>query len=101
MSRCRAENLCTRVLRVRVKDRHAAWLSDLAREVNTVWNYCNDLQGRVFERERKFLSGFDFWPHLKGSTRGECALALPVQAVQETAEQYARSRKQYRKVRLA
>ena len=75
--------------------------SGLAREVNTVWNYCNDLQGRVFERERKFLSGFDFWPYLRGSTRGECALQLPVQAVQETAEQYARSRKQHRKVKLA
>jgi IS605 OrfB family transposase len=91
----------TRVLRVRVKDRHVDWLSQLAREVNTVWNYCNDLQGRVFERERKFLTGYDFWPYLKGSTRGDCALQLPVQAVQETAEQYARSRKQHRKVRLA
>ncbi len=85
---------------MRIKDRHAAWLSELAREVNTVWNYCNELQQRVFERERKFLSGFDFWPYLKGCTRGECALNLPSQTVQETAEQYARSRKQHRKVRL-
>lgn len=91
----------TRVLRVRVKDRHKVWLSSLAREVNLVWNYCNDLQIRVFERERKLLSGFDFWPYLKGSTRGDAALLLPVQAVQETAEQFARSRKQHSKVRLA
>ncbi len=48
-----ATTCTTRVLRVRVKDRHAEWLSQLAREVNTVWNYCNDLQIRVFERERK------------------------------------------------
>ena len=95
-----ASSFNTRVLRVRIKDRHAAWLSELAREVNTVWNYCNELQQRVFERERKFLSGFDFWPYLKGCTRGECALNLPSQTVQETAEQYARSRKQHRKVRL-
>lgn len=91
----------TRVLRVRVKDRHAAWLSQLSREVNTVWNYCNDLQIRVFERERKFLTGFDFWPYLKGCTRGDDSLNLPVQTVQETAEQYARSRRQHRRVRLA
>ncbi len=71
----------TRVLRVRVKDRHAAWLSQLSREVNMVWNYCNDLQIRVFERERKFLTGFDFWPYLKGCTRGETALSLPAQTV--------------------
>jgi hypothetical protein len=49
----------------------------LAREVNTVFNYCHELSMKVFERERRFLSGFDFWPFLKGVTRGECALHLP------------------------
>jgi putative transposase len=90
-----------RVLHLRVKDKHAAWLSSLAREVNTVFNYCNELSIKVCERERRFLSGFDFWPFLKGATRGECALNLPVQAVQEIAEEYARRRRQHRKVRLA
>jgi IS605 OrfB family transposase len=90
-----------RVLHLRVKDKHAAWLSSLAREVDTVFNYCNELSMKVFERERRFLSGFDFWPFLKGATRGECALNLPVQAVQEIAEEYARRRQQHRKVRLA
>jgi putative transposase len=90
-----------RVLRLRVKDKHAAWLCGLAREVNTVFNYCNELSVKVFERERRFLSGFDFWPFLKGATRGDCALHLPVQAVQEIAEEYARRRRQHRKVRLA
>jgi IS605 OrfB family transposase len=48
------------------------------------------------------LSGFDFWPFLKGATTcGECALNLPVQAVQEIAEEYARRRQQHRKLRLA
>jgi putative transposase len=90
-----------RVLRLRVKDKHAAWLCGLAREVNTVFNYCNDLSVKVFERKRRFLSGFDFWPFLKGVTRGDCALHLPVQAVQEIAEEYARRRRQHQKVRLA
>jgi putative transposase len=76
-----------------VKDKHAAWLCGLAREVNTVFNYCNELSVKVFERERRFLSGFDFWPFLKGATRGDCALHLPVQAVQEIAEEYARRRR--------
>lgn len=101
MSSISFEDCTTRVLRVRVKDRHAAWLAQLSREVNTVWNYCNDLQIRVFERERKFLTGFEFWPYLKGCTRGETALSLPIQTVQETAEQYARSRRQHKRVRLA
>src|SRR6202158_4250068 len=89
----------TRVLRLRVKDKHASWLWGLAREVNTVFNFCNELSVKVFERERRFLSGFDFWPFLKGVTRGDCALHLPVQAVQEIAEEYARRRRQHRKVR--
>jgi putative transposase len=89
-----------RVLHLRVKDKHAAWLSSLAREVNVVFNYCNELSLKVFERERRFLSGFDFWPFLKGATRGDCALHLPVQAVQEIAEEYARRRRQHRKIRL-
>ena len=97
-----AQSHSIRVLRLRVKDKHAAWLSSLAREVNTVFNYCNELSIKVFERERRFLSGFDFWPFLKGATTcGECALNLPVQAVQEIAEEYARRRRQHRKVRLA
>jgi len=90
-----------RVLHLRVKDKHSAWLCGLAREVNTVFNYCNELSIKVFERERRFLSGYDFWPFLKGATRGDCALHLPVQAVQETAEEYARRRRQHRKVKLA
>jgi putative transposase len=90
-----------RVLRLRVKDKHASWLCRLAREVNTVFNYCNELSVKVFERERRFLSGFDFWPFLKGATRGDCALNLPVQAVQEIAEQYAQRRRQHQKIRLA
>jgi IS605 OrfB family transposase len=85
---------------LRVKDKHAAWLGSLAREVNTVFNFCNELSAKVFEREQRFLSGFDFWPYLKGATRGDCALDLPVQTVQEVAEEYARRRRQHCKVRL-
>jgi putative transposase len=90
-----------RVLHLRVKDKHIPWLSSLACEVNFVFNYCNDLSIKVFEGERRFLSGFDFWPFLKGATRGDCAISLPVQAVQEIAEEYARRRCQHRKIRLA
>src|SRR5258708_22861913 len=96
-----SQSTATCALRLRVKDKHARWLSDLAREVNTVFNYCNELSAKVFERERRFLSGFDFWPFLKGGTRGDCALNLPIQAVQEIAEEYARRRRQHKKIRLA
>lgn len=73
----RQRSAAIRVLRPRVKDKHASWLAGLRREVNAVFNYCNELSARVYERERRFLSGFDFWPFLKGVTRGDCALNLP------------------------
>ncbi|HRO58318.1 MAG TPA: transposase [Burkholderiaceae bacterium] len=91
--------MTVRVLRLRIKDRHARWLSERAREVNTVWNYCNELSHTVWLRERRFLSGFDFWPYLKGATKS--GLELPVQTVQELAEQYAVKRRAARKTRLA
>jgi len=43
----------TKVLRLRLKDKHAKLLCDLAREVNFVWNYCNELQITMFNRERR------------------------------------------------
>lgn len=91
--------MTVRILRLRIKDRHASWLSERAREANTVWNYCNDLSRRVWERERRFMRGFDFWPYLKGVTKE--GINLAVQTVQEIAEQYASKRRTARKTRLA
>lgn len=91
--------MTVRVLRVRIKDRHAKWLGERAREVNTIWNYINDLGRKVWERERRFLSGYDFWPFLKGVTKE--GICLPVQTVQEVAEQYAARRRTAGKTRLA
>ncbi|WP_238446705.1 RNA-guided endonuclease InsQ/TnpB family protein [Azohydromonas australica] len=67
--------------------------------MNTLWNYCNELSRKVWERARRFLSGFDFWPFLKGMTKE--GLGLTVQTVQEVAEQYAVKRRAARKTRLA
>jgi putative transposase len=79
----------TKVLRLRLKDKHAKFLRVLAGEVNFVWNYCNELQITMFNRERRFLSGYDF-----------ARLHLHSQTVQAIAEEYATRRRQFRKVRL-
>jgi len=89
-----------RTLRLRIKDRHRAELEAKAREVNFVWNYCNDLAVKVFERERRFLTGYDFAKYTAGATK-DGLMTLHSQTVQAIAEQYARSREQARKVRLA
>jgi putative transposase len=88
-----------KVLRLRLKDKHAKFLNDLAREVNFVWNYCNDLQITVFNRERRFLSGFDFAKFTRGATKE--GLHLHSQTVQAIAEEYATRRRQFKKVRLS
>src|SRR5882762_2362042 len=87
-----------KVLRVRLKDKHAKFLRDLAGEVNFVWNYCNELQITTFNREQRFLSGYDFAKFTRGATKE--GLHLHSQTVQAIAEEYATRRKQFRKVRL-
>jgi putative transposase len=89
----------TKVLRLRLKDKHAKFLGDLAREVNFVWNYCNELQITMFNRERRFLSGYDFAKFTRGATKE--GLRLHSQTVQAIAEEYATRRRQFRKVRLS
>jgi putative transposase len=64
----------TRVLHLRLKDRHARALQEQARAVNFLWNYCNELSLKVWERERRFLSGYDFHPFTKGA--GKAGLGL-------------------------
>ena len=49
-----SESPWARTLRLRIKDKHAKFLGALAHDVNQVWNFCNDLSTKVFERERRF-----------------------------------------------
>jgi putative transposase len=88
-----------KVLRLRLKDKHAKFLQGLAGEVNLVWNYCNELQIAMFNRERRFLSGYDFAKFTRGATKE--GLHLHSQTVQAIAEEYATRRRQSRKVRLS
>jgi putative transposase len=88
-----------KVLKLRLKDKHAKVLGTLAREVNFVWNYCNELQITMFNRERRFLSGYDFAKFTRGATKE--GLHLHSQTVQAIAEEYATRRRQFRKVRLS
>jgi cytosine/adenosine deaminase-related metal-dependent hydrolase len=40
---------------IKHKLRHAQWLATRARDVNFVWNYCNELQRQMLRRERRCL----------------------------------------------
>ncbi|MFM0553585.1 transposase [Paraburkholderia sediminicola] len=88
----------TRVLRFRLKDKHAKLLRELACEVNLVWNFVNELSMKVWERERRFLSGYDFHPFTKGA--GKAGSKLHSQTIQAIGEEYAVRRKQACKMKL-
>jgi IS605 OrfB family transposase len=88
----------TRVLRLRLKDRHAQLLRELACEVNFVWNYCNKLSMKVWQRERRFLSGNDFQPFITGASRA--GLRLHSQTIRAVSQEYALRRKYAGKVKL-
>lgn len=70
----------------------------MARSVNFVWNYCNELSERSIRERQKWLSGFDLQKYTAGSSK---QLGLNAQSVQLVCQQYARSRSQFKKRRIA
>ncbi|HQR21837.1 MAG TPA: transposase [Burkholderiaceae bacterium] len=91
--------LRVRVLRLRIKDRHRAALDEMARAVNIVWNYCNELSLKVLERERRFVGTAELQRYLAGASKEGLAVGSAV--FQQVAEEYATRRRQHRKRRLA
>ena len=41
----------------------------MARDVNLVWNYCNALSFKVWERECRFIGNFELHKYLKGASK--------------------------------
>lgn len=87
----------TRTLRLRLKDKHAGFLREQARQVNFVWNYCNELSFKHWERKRAFLSAYDMQPYTKGAGK---ELGLHSQTVQAIQEEYVTRRKQFKRTKL-
>ena len=93
-----ALGVMTRVLRLRIKDKHAAFLNAQAKEVNMVWNYSQDFALRVLAREHRFLSAYDMAAYTKGAAKE--GLSLHSQTVQAVSEEYCTRRKQFKKAKL-
>ena len=91
-------NPVIRTLRCRVKDRHAKVLVGLAREVNMVWNFDNELSHKHTQRTGKFLSAYDLHQYTAGATKE--GLSLHSQTVQAVNEAFVTRRKQFKKTRL-
>jgi putative transposase len=99
VARGQEEHHDIRTIRLRLKDKHASYLRQLSREVNIVWNFVNELSVKVFERERRFMSGFDLQKYTNGASKE--GLRLHSQTIQGIAAEYATRRKQFKKVKLA
>ena len=87
----------TKTLKVRVKDKHVPLLNSMARSVNFVWNFVNELSQRSIKERGVFLSAYDFHPYTKGANK---ELGLHSQTLQCIAGEYATRRKQCKKAHL-
>lgn len=59
----------TKTLKVRVKDKHVSVLCQMAKNVNFVWNYVNELSSRFIQERQKFLSNFDLQKYTDGCSK--------------------------------
>jgi IS605 OrfB family transposase len=89
----------TKTLRLRIKDKHAKTLLSMAREVNLVWNFCNETSHRAIREHSKWLSGFDLQKLTNGLSKCEGVL-IGSPTVQQVCEDYAKARKQFKRSRL-
>lgn len=89
--------LSTKTLKVRVRDKHANQLRQMAGAVNFVWNYINEVSFHSIKNRKQFLSAYDFHPLTKGAGK---ELKLHSQTLQCVASEYVTRRKQFKKIKL-
>lgn len=85
--------MSTKVFRYRVKSLNGL-LNKQARAVNYVWNFCNDTQKHALKWGKRWPSGFDLNKLTSGSSK---ELGIHSGAVNAACEQYAKSRKQFKR----
>lgn len=87
-----------RVLRLRLKDKHASALREKAYWVNCVWNYSNDLSLQVFQREHRFISNYEIDRYTAGASKA--GIPLHSQTIQAVSAELVTRRRQCHKVKL-
>ncbi len=89
----------TKTLKLRIKDKHARALLSMAREVNLVWNYCNETSHRAIRERHQWLSGFDLQKLTNGFSKCD-GVQVGSATVQQVCEDYAKARKQFKRSKL-
>ncbi len=90
---------CTKTLRLRIKDKHARVLAAMAREVNQIWNFCNETSHRAIRERHQWLSGYDLQKLTNGFSQCD-GVQIGSPTVQQVCEDYAKARKQFKKAKL-
>lgn len=93
-----ALGVTTKVLRLRIKDKHAGHLLTQSREVNQVWNFCNETSQKILEREQRFCTGYDLDQLTAGAAKE--GLSLHSQTIQAISSEYCTRRRQFKKCKL-
>lgn len=88
-----------KTLKLRIKDKHASVLGQMAREVNLVWNFANETSSRAIRERNKWLSGFDLQKLTAGYSKCDDVLVGST-TIQQVCEEYAIRRRQFKKARL-
>jgi len=90
---------CAKTLRLRIKDKHHKVLSAMARQVNQVFNFCNETSYRAIRERHQWLSGYDLQKLTNGFSKCDGVL-IGSPTVQQVCEDYAKARRQSKKVKL-
>ncbi len=86
-----------KTLKIRVKDKHAPLLRQMAKDVSFVWNYLNDLSYRNIRDHGRFLSGYDLQKYLAGAAP---YFSVSSNTIYEVAKHYATRRRVAKRSRL-
>ena len=88
-----------KTLKLRIKDKHAKVLAAMAREVNQVFNFCNETSMRAIRERYQWLSGYDLQKLTAGLSKCD-GVKVGSGTVQLVCAEYAARRKQFKKTRL-
>jgi putative transposase len=93
------ESAHLKTLKVRVKDKHAAILGQMAREVNTIFNFCNETSMKAISERSQWLSGYDLQKLTAGYSKCD-GVHVGAVTVQSVCDEYATRRRAAKKARL-
>lgn len=92
-------SMAVKTLQVRVKDKHASLLTQMARQVNLVWNFCAETCQKAIRDRNEFLTGFDLNNLTAGYTHCDGVL-IGSGTINMVCQEYATRRRQFKRERL-